>query len=333
MNVSDHITLIVVLISIGALVMGMSMNRTKRILKILPESAFKLSWKKLRLLMLVFLIGYLAVALLVITGETKFLALLSGVIFLMGSLFVFFVVSTSLASFKKLKNLNRNLDDTEIKNKELEQFAYMTSHDLKAPLRGISSLATFIEQDLKTGQTQEVYNNLEALQGQVEHLENLINGILNYSKIGKISIESVDLKALILKEFRNYPNSHTIKYTIIGELPVLQGDKIQLSQVVSNLIGNAVKYNDKEVCEITISSKKNRDSYNVFFKDNGPGISPDYHHKIFELFQTLVQRDDSTGIGLTIVKKIIEKHKGSINVESDGKLGTTFVISLPKLLE
>ena len=108
-----------------------------------------------------------------------------------------------------------------------------------------------------------------------------------------------------------------------------------MSQVVSNLISNAVKYNDKDVCEITIFSVENTYTYEITFADNGPGIAPKYHQKIFEVFQTLEQKDtyENTGIGLAIVKKIIEKHEGKISVESDGKLETKFIIKYPKLLE
>ncbi len=285
--------------------------------------------------MLLFLVGYLVAAIVVILGKTELLALLSGVIFFMGALFVFIVVGTGLDSFRKLRDLNQNLDDTELKNKELEQFAYITSHDLKAPLRGISSLASFIKEDLETGEIDSVYNHLSILQGRVKRLENLINGILNYSKIGKIKLQPIDLDSLIREEFKNYQDLDNIRLTTQGKLPIVNGDKTQVSQVVSNLIGNAVKYNDKKVCEICVSCNEKLEFYEITFEDNGPGIAPNYHQKIFEVFQTLTDKDtyESTGIGLSIVKKIIEKHEGTIKVESNGKLGTKFIISYPKTLQ
>ncbi|WP_430410403.1 sensor histidine kinase [Kordia sp.] len=333
MHVSDYI--IAALILLGALILLMSAGYTKKIFDILPNSELKSNWKKLRLLMLIFFVGYLSVAVVVILGKTELLAFLSGVIFFMGSLFVFMVVRTGLDSFRKLKELNQNLDDTELKNKELEQFAYITSHDLKAPLRGISSLASFIKEDLEAGETAEVYSHLSTLQGRVKRVENLINGILHYSKIGKIMPESVDLNAMVRADFKNYQNSGNIQLNTKGKLPVLVGDKIQLSQVVSNIISNAIKHNDKEVCEVSISSVETPNFYNIIFEDNGPGIAPKYQQKIFEVFQTLNGKDtfESTGLGLAIVKKIIEKHEGKIKVESDGILGTTFIVSYPKVLE
>ena len=333
MHFSDYI--IAAFILLGAFIMLLSARYTQRIFNILPNSDLRANWKKLRVLMLLFLVGYLAVATVVILGQTELLAFLSGVIFFMGSLFVFIVVRTGLDSFKKLKELNQNLDDTELKNKELEQFAYITSHDLKAPLRGISSLASFIKEDLEAGETDDVQSHISTMQKQVERLENLINGILEYSKIGKIQLEAVDLETMLQEEFKNYQNEPNVNFTTEGKLPIVSGDKIQLSQVVSNLISNAVKYNDKEACKVAVSCIEKLESYEITFNDNGPGINPKYHEKIFEVFQILNEKDsyDSTGIGLAIVKKIIEKHEGTIRVVSDGTLGTKFVISYPKLLE
>jgi len=312
-----------------------SATYTKKIFNILTDSKLKASWKKLRLLMLVFLVGYLIVAIVVFLGKTELLALLSGVIFFMGSLFVFLVVGTGLESFRKLKELNQNLDDTQLKNNELEQFAYITSHDLKTPVRGISSLASFIKEDIKAGEKVAVDNHLDAIQKQVERLENLINGILNYSKIGKITIETVDLDVIVREAFEHQQEKNVL-FTIKEKLPIVNGDKIQLSQVVSNLISNAIKHNDKEVCKVTILSVEKPNYYEIVFEDNGPGVASQYHQKIFEVFQTLAVQDDtyeSTGIGLSIVKKIIEKHQGTIRVVSNGEIGTKFIISYPKKLK
>ena len=333
MHFSDYI--IAALILLGAFIMLLSASYTQKIFNTLPNSELRGNWKKLRVLMLLFLGGYIAVAVVVILGKTELLTFLSGVIFFMGSLFVFMVVRTGLDSFKKLKRLNQNLDDTELKNKELEQFAYITSHDLKTPIRGISSLASFIKEDLEAGETDDVYDHLDTMQGRVKRLENLIDGILHYSKIGKIMPENVDLNAMLRGDSKNYQDPDKVKFIKKGTLPIIYGDKIQLSQVVSNIISNAVKYNDKDVCEITISSIEKPVFYEITFADNGPGIDPKYHKKIFEVFQTLSEKEiyDSTGLGLSIVKKILEKHKGSIRVASNGKFGTKFIITYPKVLK
>ena len=332
MNVSDYI--IAAFILLGAVIMFLSTQYTKKIFDTLPDSKLQGNWKKLRILMFVFLVGYLVVATVVILGQTSLLAFLAGVIFFMGSLFVFMVVRTGLDSFQKLKELHQNLDDTQLKNKELEQFAYITSHDLKTPLRGISSLASFIKEDLEAGETEDVQAHIETMQDRVMRLESLIDGILQYSKIGKAALETIDLDKMVRDEFENYQDVAHVSFTINGTLPTIQGDRIQLSQVVSNLISNAVKYSDKKRCEISIYSLERTKYHKIIFEDNGPGIEPKYQEKIFEVFQTLQEKDsyDSTGLGLAIVKKIIEKHEGKIAVESDGKLGTQFIIKYPKEL-
>jgi len=273
--------------------MLMSATYTKKIFTILPDNKLKGNWKKLRVLMFVFFLGYIVAMIIVFLGKTEILALLSGIIFFMGSLFVFMVVRSGLASFRKLKSLNQDLDDTQLKNEELQQFAYITSHDLKTPIRGISSLASFIEEDIKSGEIDQVYGHLSTIQNQVERLENLINGILNYSKIGKIKIEPVDLDELVREEFNNYRNLGNVVLKIEEKLPVINGDKIQLSQVVANLMNNAIKHNDKKVCELYISSVEKKEFYEILFEDNGPGIDIKYHQKIFEVFQTL-DEDNST---------------------------------------
>ena len=331
MEFSNYI--IISLILLGAIIMLVSATYTNKIFNILTDKKLKANWKKLRILMFLFFFGYLIVIFLVAIGRSELLALLSGVIFFMGALFVFMVVRAGLDSFRKLKELNQNLDDTQLKNNELEQFAYITSHDLKTPIRGISSLATFIEEDLKAGQTSEVFNHLNIIQGEVERLENLINGILNYSKIGKITLEAIDLDTMVREEFKTLKTTHkTAIFRVKNKLPVITGDKIQISQVVANLISNAINHNDKEICAVYVSSTETSKFYEIVFEDNGPGIDPKYHQKIFEVFQSLQEEDtyESTGIGLSIVKKVIEKHKGTISITSNEKLGAKFIISYPK---
>lgn len=330
MNLSDYI--ICILIFLGAIIILISAKYTQKIFHLLSESKLKNNWKKLRLLMFLFAIAYIGVIVLVVLGKTEWLSLLSGGIFFMGSLFVFIVVRSGLNSFRRLKELHLNLDSQELKNEELQEFAHVISHDLKAPLRGISSLAFFIKEDIESGNKKDVDEHFSLLQDRVQHLENLIDGILDYSKIGELKMEEVDLNKLIEEEFVIYQKVSNLKYTVKQKLPTIHGDKMQLFQVFSNLISNAAKYNDKDVCEIIISCVELPMYYEIVMEDNGPGIAPKYHHKIFEIFQTLnhTYSKEGTGVGLAIVKKILEKHEGKIIVKSDGKQGTKFVITYPK---
>ena len=320
------------LILLGAIILWFAATNTRKIFDILPENKFRENWTKIRLFMLVFIAGYLIVVGLILFGKTELLALLSGVIFLFGALFVYLVVFTGYDSFKKLDELNKNIDKTKLINKELERFAYVTSHDLKAPLRAISTLSSFIKEDLASGQTDDVNEHIDTLQGRVKRLEKLIDGILKYSKVGEITSKLIDLNAIILSEIDNYQKSENVNLTIKGKLPIVYGDQIQLAQVMANVINNAVKYNDKEVCEVSISSVENEVYHEITIEDNGPGIAPEYHLKVFDVFQTLNARDEveSTGIGLSIVKRIIDTHRGTIRIESDGISGTKFIISLLK---
>lgn len=330
MNLYDLI--IALLIFFGALIILLSAKYTRKIFNLLTESKSISSWKKLRLLMIVFFIGYLAMTVVVLLGNAELLALFSGVIFFAGALFVFMVVSTGLDSFKRLHELHQNLDNQELKNEELEEFAHVISHDLKAPLRGISSLATFIKEDVESGNVQDIEEHFTFLQERVQHLEDLINGILEYSKIGKLKYDPINLNELIGDEFTMYKKLGNVSYTFNTRLPIIYGDRIQIHQVFSNLISNAVKYNDKELCEVHISCVELPMHYEITFEDNGPGIDPKFQHKIFDIFQTLGQTStESTGVGLSIVKKIIEKHEGKIVVKSDGNLGTKFLITYPKI--
>ncbi len=305
---------------------------TKKIFNLLTDKKLKDNWKKLRVLMFVFLAGYLVVAAAVILGKSELLSFLSGAIFFMGALFVFIVVRTGLDSFKKMNVLNQNLDDTELKNKELEQFAHVTSHDLKTPLRGISGLASFIKEDLEAGKKEDVLRHLDDMQGRVEHLDNLIGGILKYSRLGKLTVGKVDLEEMINEAMKTHQHLDNVQLNIKGKLPVVDGDKVQLSQVFSNLIDNAIGHNDKSVCEVNMSCDQTPKFYKIIVEDNGPGIDARYHEKIFEVFQTIngSYNNETTGIGLAIVKKVIEKHNGTVKVVSDGKLGTKFIINYPK---
>lgn len=323
---------ITIFILLGAVILWFAAKNTRKIFQILPENKFRGNWKNLRIFMFVFLAGYLAVICMVIAGKTDLLALLSGVIFFAGALFVFLVVRTGFDSFNELNKTKLNLTKTELINEELSRFAYITSHDLKAPIRAISTLTYFIKDDIAAGDFKQVDEHLDTIHGRINRLEKLIDGILRYSKLGASKPEPIDLQKMVESEFVNYVGYPNVQLKIEGKLPFIYGDKIQLGQVIANIISNAVKYNDKEFCKITVSATESDDYQIITIEDNGPGIAPEYQEKVFEIFQTLNPRDtvESTGIGLSIVKRIIESHRGKIHIESDGKTGSKFVISLPK---
>jgi PAS domain S-box-containing protein len=218
-------------------------------------------------------------------------------------------------------------------NKELDQFAYIVSHDLKAPLRAIINLSQWLQEDLEPVITEDSRKNLEMLKNRTFRMEALITGILEYSKIGrsKVQPELVDVDDLISEVLDSLsPPSH---FTVhVGNMPSLITQRIMMYQVFSNLLSNAIKYNNKENGIVNIECHEDDTDFIFSVQDNGPGIDKEFYDKIFVIFQTLQSRDkvEGTGIGLTIVKRIIEEQGGKVWVESEVGVGTKFLFRLPK---
>jgi PAS domain S-box-containing protein len=213
-------------------------------------------------------------------------------------------------------------------NHELEQFAYIASHDLKAPLRAISNLSEWIEEDLADKLDEANKKNLDLLRGRVHRLENLINGLLSYSRVGKTTLktESVNVATMLAEIIDLLDVPHNFQIEIQETMPTLVTETIPLQQVFSNLISNAIKHSDRNEGKIIISVEEQEDYYLFTVADNGKGIDPQYHDRIFTIFQTLEARDtkESTGIGLAIVKKVVEKQGGTVTVQSQLGAGTKF---------
>lgn len=232
----------------------------------------------------------------------------------------------------ELSRLNTILAQTTTllkeRNQELDQFAYVVSHDLKAPLRAIASLSEWIEEDLSGQIPQENEHQLQLLRKRVYRMEALINGLLEYSRVGRTetAIEPVNVHELLTDIIDSLEPPSTFTIEIASEMPTFTTKRLLLNQVFSNLIGNAIKHHDRSTGHIQITSADKGWFYEFAVSDDGPGIEPRYHHKIFTIFQTLKARDEqeNTGIGLSIVKKIIETEGGSIHIESQLGEGTTF---------
>ncbi len=222
----------------------------------------------------------------------------------------------------------------EQRNQELDQFAYVTSHDLKAPLRAIANLSEWIEEDLEDKLDQDTRDNMNLLRGRVHRLENLINGLLDYSRVGRLNStpQSVDVAEMLAEiiDLLDVPDSCQIQ--IQENMPTLVTEAIPLQQIFRNLISNAVKHSDCENSKIDISVQEFADYYEFAVADNGKGIDPKDHERIFTIFQTLEARDvkESTGIGLAIVKKAVENQGGEIKIESDLGTGSTFKFTWQK---
>lgn len=232
---------------------------------------------------------------------------------------------------ERMSEYLRNLEST---NKELDKFAYVVSHDLKSPLRAIGNLTDWIEEDSGHLLPEKVRDNFNLVKQRVVRMESLINGILDYSKASKTSTQYdfFDLNELLLHCFDllGNPEGHTL--TIKSQLPTLFADKAKTQQIILNLVGNAIKFNDKEKAMVEIDHKEEDDHYRFSISDNGPGIDAKFHEKIFKIFQTVNTRDEfeSSGVGLAIVKRLIEEENGKIWLESTVGEGTTFHFTLPK---
>lgn len=226
-------------------------------------------------------------------------------------------------------------DTLEKINKELDQFAYIVSHDLKAPLRAINNLSIWIEEDLEGKMEADTRKNFEMLRGRIHRMESLINGILQYSRAGRVKNENVpvDVNAFVKDVIQNLSPPEHFRITVDERLPIIQSEKIALDQVFSNFISNAIKYNNNPDPTIHVTYEDLGTMHKFGVADNGPGIAPEFFEKVFVIFQTLQARDviESTGVGLAIVKKIVEEKGGQVWLESELNRGTTFFFTLPKL--
>lgn len=223
------------------------------------------------------------------------------------------------------------LNELAYQNQELSDYAHMVSHDLKSPLRSIDALTSWLSEDYAQVFDSNGKNTLDLIRDNVEKMDTLISGILEYSTIGKNQIETYDVDAnLLIDNILKIIHVPTNISIIKTNLPVLRGDKYRLQQLFQNLISNAIKYNDKDQGTIKIGAEEKTDYWQFYIKDNGKGIDKSYFDKIFKTFIKLENNPDSTGIGLSIVKKIVELYGGTIWLESQVNVGTTFYFTLKK---
>ena len=218
------------------------------------------------------------------------------------------------------------------RNDALNEYAHVVSHDLKGPLRGINTLMQLIQMQNKDALNEQSAEYFDMIGKSIRKMDNQISSILTYSKAGLMVEEKkeVDVKQLILDIRDQIMPTKQIDLVFASDMPVVLSHRNQLEQVVHNLMSNAIKFSPEEQARITWSCTEEDDKYELSIQDNGIGIEEKFFDKIFQLFQSLSVRQDSSGVGLAIVKKVVNALGGEVWLTSEYGIGTTFYFTIPK---
>jgi PAS domain S-box-containing protein len=234
------------------------------------------------------------------------------------------------------QKLEKSMEELKRSNQELEQFAYVASHDLQEPLRMVSSFTQLLQKRYYDKLDEDANEFIEYAVDGAKRMQNLINDLLTFSRVGMrgTPFEPIDMNKVLSNTLQNlkFVIKETDTNIIYDELPIINADRSQIQQVLQNLISNAIKFHGKEAPKIRISSTEEESKWIFSVKDNGIGIDPQFFNKIFVIFQRLHKRGEyeGTGIGLALCKKIINRHGGEIWVDSESGEGSTFHFSIPK---
>jgi len=224
------------------------------------------------------------------------------------------------------------LKELQVSNKELHEYAHIVSHDLKSPLRSVSALATWLREDHQDVLDENGFEQIQMIQDKIEGMDNLIDGILKYSSIGRKDHKEIEVNLNhVVKDIMGiiYIPSH-VNIEITSPLPTIKADKTKIHQLFQNFLSNAVMHIEKKEGLVQIGCDESNSHWTFSIRDNGVGIPKEYHEKIFKIFQSLGTKDGSTGIGLSIVKKIIDLYEGRVWLESEVGQGTTFYFTIKK---
>jgi light-regulated signal transduction histidine kinase (bacteriophytochrome) len=229
----------------------------------------------------------------------------------------------------------RTAKELEQSNRELQDFAFVLSHDLQEPLRSIVGFSKLLQERAGSSLDEESLRYLDVVQRSGRKLQALIKDLLSYARLGRDDWEKspVDLSSVCgaaIEQLQSAIQEAGAEVTC-DKLPVVRGDSAQLSLVFQNLVGNAIKYRGERAPVVHVSADRGVSGWEVSVRDNGLGIAPEFHQKIFEVFERLhsYERIPGTGMGLAICKKIVERHGGQISVESEPGEGSTFRFTIP----
>jgi signal transduction histidine kinase len=243
-----------------------------------------------------------------------------------------YIKKQTIEIIKINKQREELLNNLEKQNQALNEYAHMVSHDLKSPLRSIHSLVTFIKEDNDKDFSDKTVKYFMMIQEKVEKMDRLIQGILTYSKIDSAAVfkEKIDFTELISSITATIFIPSHIKVVIKTPLPILYSDRFRMQQLFQNLMSNAINHNDKPDGYVEIRVQDFDDYYLFSIKDNGAGIEETNQKNIFQMFQSFNNAEKSTGIGLSIVRRIIENENEKIWFESRENIGTVFFFTLKK---
>jgi signal transduction histidine kinase len=317
--------------------MFLSVLKTARLRKIINTSGNTVRWKWLGRLMIIFFVGYLATILLIVLGYPELLLLITGLVFLLGSVFVYLVVYSAKDDIQNIHKSNEQLQIKNIElrkiNLELDQFAYRTSHDLKAP---VSSMKGLIKVAELSSSREEIAHCHSLMKDRLAHLEELIRDILDLSKNARTEVDyrSIDVHEVVQQLVRTHISEHDgrVDLQVEGKAGFhAYTDPTRFKMVIGNLLSNALHYADLSKPKPFIKVKFWDDQYFFFIsiKDNGVGIDEKYQEKIFDMFFRVAETSIGSGLGLYIVKETTEKMNGRIEVISKPGVGSEFIVKFP----
>jgi signal transduction histidine kinase len=234
-------------------------------------------------------------------------------------------------------NTEKRSKDLARSNQDLDDFAYVASHDLKAPLRGIDQLASWIAEDISEGNIEQIPEHVGLMRSRVQRLERLLNDLLEYSRANRQPYQpsKINCNQLVNDTFLLISPPVDFSLTIINDLPEFLTLSAPFEQVIRNLLNNAIKHHDKSKGHIKVSVEDDKDYYTFSVSDDGPGIDVTNYDEIFKMFKTLKPRDETegSGMGLALIKKVVEHYTGSVFVDSVVGEGCTFYFTWPKKIK
>jgi signal transduction histidine kinase len=322
-------------IALGAVAMFLAVLRTTKLRNLLLSGPNVKKWQTLIVLMVFFLAGYLLSIWLVLANHVDLLLMVTGVVFFMGAVFVLLVVNTAksdVLDIRKTKEVLREKNDRlEKMNTELDLFAHRVSHDLKAPIASIRGLINLAEH---AGPSPEVALYLSKMKESTLSADSFIRDVLDLSKnASRIVIQKTDVQKMtqeIIDNLRYIDPEQKTEIVLMGQDAVINTDPVRLRIILTNLISNAYKYHDqqKEKSRIEINLFKEKDALHVSVKDNGIGIGDEHLEKIFDMFYRATSHSKGTGLGLYVVKEMVEKLNGTIQVKSTKDKGSEFIVKI-----